>query len=162
MRRRTEQKSEIYLRSALLFNVYKIDAPSISCTVPFGNTTVTFVISPSCDSTASPSPSRSHSVFARYSPIPVEEPFVRSDPVKPFSKIRGRSEALMPQPLSLITRNTEVSFSSLYMESTFFGLSKYFRAFWMICDRIKLSYFSSVKTETFSVRMSSSTPASRK
>ena len=43
MRRRTEQKSEIYLRSALYFYVYKIDAPSISCTVPFGNTTVTFV-----------------------------------------------------------------------------------------------------------------------
>lgn len=104
---------------------------SAACTVPSGNIIVTLVNFPSRDSIVSPRFSLSHSVFARYSPIPVETLFDRSDPVNPFSKTRGRSEALIPHPLSSITRETEAGVTSLYMERRFCILSKYLREFWM-------------------------------
>ena len=139
-----------------------MDQEPVSCTVPFGNTTVTLVNSPSRDWTVSPSPSLSQSVFARYSPIPVEAVFERSDPVKPFSKTRGRSAALMPQPLSSTTSTAEAGDSSLYIERRYFGLSKYLTEFWMTWERMKPSHFSSVNTTVSLIRISSSMPASRK
>ena len=57
--------------------ITRMDQEHVSCTVPFGNTTVTLVNPPSRDWTVSPSPSLSQSVFARYSPIPVEAVFER-------------------------------------------------------------------------------------
>lgn len=52
-----------------------------------------------------PIPSLSQSRLQRYRPIPVELLIIRPFcPVNPFSKIRGRSLAGMPMPLSQIDR----------------------------------------------------------
>ena len=104
------------------------------------------VVCPVPERTERPTPSLSHSLWHRYRPSPVESCRIRPlRPVKPFSKIRGRSSGGMPIPLSDTYRSTLLSRDS--MENSRVGLSVlYFAALTISWSRIKRSHFSSEKT----------------
>ena len=93
-----------------------------------------------------PIPSLSQRRLQRYRPIPVELWILRPfSPVNPFSKIRGRSPAGMPMPLSS-TDNRTRSFSFQVKKYKTGWSVRYFTALLMSWSRIKRTHLSSVYT----------------